>query len=84
MSGVVSNVMTYPSGQLYSRLANQPTSHPSRNPSYFVVDPTTDPNALARMASRLLLAYALQESVNIGYDSQGGCLDGYIHAWRIG
>jgi hypothetical protein len=43
-----------------------------------------DANAMNRMYARLLTSYAMQQPINIGYDSQGDCVDGYIHVWRIG
>jgi|SRR5581483_8052971 len=49
------------------------------------VDPSSiDANAKNQMFARLMTSYAMQQSINIGYDSQGDCVDGYIHVWRIG
>jgi len=85
LSGVADGVYTYPSGVLLIHLTNQPTSHPSCNPTYFAIDPATlDANAMSRMYARLLTSYAIKEPINIGYDSQGDCAAGYIHVWRIG
>lgn len=85
LSGVADGVYTYPSGVLLIHLVNQPTAHPTCNASYFAVDPgSMDANAMNRMYARLLASYSMQEPINIGYDSQGDCVDGYIHVWRIG
>lgn len=85
MDGIPDGVLTYPEGWIYIHLTNQPASHPQCNPSYFVIDPTSmDAGAVNRMFARLMTAYALKESVNIGFDSQGDCVDGYIHVRRIG
>ncbi len=83
--GVPDGVFTYVGGLLLIHMANQPSSHPSCNPSYFAVDPVTvDAASMNRMYARVLAAHAMQESIAIGYDSEGDCVDGYIHVWRIG
>ena len=69
---------------IYFRLKNQPASHPTCNPAYFVIPATVPADRRKAMLARLSLAYALKETVNIGYDSTGGCATGYIYAWRIG
>jgi hypothetical protein len=85
LSGLADGVYTYPSGVLLIHLVTQPSTHPACNASFFAVDPgTMDANAMSRMYARLLTSYAMQEPINIGYDSQGDCVDGYIHVWRIG
>jgi len=85
LTGIADSVYTYPSGLVLIHLANQPASHPSCNAGYFAVDPgSMDANAMNRMFARLMTAYAVQQPINIGYDSQGDCTDGYIHVWRIG
>ena len=85
LSGIADSVYTYPSGVLLIHLTNQPSSHPSCNPTYFAVDPSAiDANAMNRMFARLMTSYSMQEPITIGYDSQGDCVDGYIHVWRIG
>ena len=85
LSGLADQVYTYPSGVLLIHLVNQPSAHPACNASLFAVDPgSMDANAMNRMYARLLTSYAMQEPINIGYDSQGDCVDGYIHVWRIG
>lgn len=85
LSGIADSVYTYPSGILLIHLTTQPSSHPACNPIYFAVDPSSiDANAMNRMFARLMISYTMQEAITIGYDSQGDCVDGYIHVWRIG
>jgi len=85
LTGVSDGVLTYTSGLLLIHLVNQPSSHPACNAIYFAVDPASlDANAMDRMYARLMTSYAEQQPLNIGYDSQGDCVDGYIHVWRIG
>lgn len=82
--GVITDVLTYPTGQLYLRLSNQPTSHPGCNPAFFVVDETTPDAAMARLYARALSALHSGEVINIGFDGQGDCANGYIRVHRIG
>lgn len=85
MSGVLTGVYVYADGDyIYLRLNNQPTSHPACNPSYFVIAADVPQQRKQMMLSRLLTSYALKESINIGYDSTGGCADGYIRVHRVG
>lgn len=85
MTGVVAEVPTYPGTTFFIfRLNNQPASHPSCDPAYFVVD---DANTESRkmVYARLLTALAMGNSINIGYDSLGDCgSGGYIRVYRIG
>jgi len=69
---------------IYVVLKNQPTSHAVCNPAYFVIPPTVPADRRKALLARLSLAFALKESVNIGYDSTGGCANGYIYVWRVG
>jgi hypothetical protein len=84
MTGVVTEVLTYPNGEILFRLANQPSSHPSCMTDYFAIDNTANAAGVSRMYARLLSAHALGEAVNIGYDSQGDCTSGRIRVWRVG
>ena len=85
LTGIADGVYTYPSGVLLIHLANQPSTHPACSPAFFAVDPSLmTVDAMSRMYARLLTSYAMQQPINIGYDSQGDCSDGYIHVWRIG
>ena len=86
LTGVPDGVYTYQGGLVLIHMPNQPSSHPSCNPSYFAIDSSSVPDAgaMSRMYARLLAAHAMQEPISIGYDSQGDCVEGYIHVWRIG
>ena len=85
MTGKVTNVMTYTAGAyIYFTLENQPTSHQSCRPNYFVIDESTPNNIRQQLLSRLLLAYAKDENVNIGFDKVGDCSHGYIRVHRVG
>ncbi|RYV04096.1 hypothetical protein SOPP22_01455 [Shewanella sp. OPT22] len=84
MKGKVTHVLTYTSGaQIYFRLENQP-SHPTCKANYFSIDASTPDNARQQALSRLLLAYAKGENVNIGYDKESDCSHGYIRVHRVG
>jgi hypothetical protein len=72
------------SDPIYFVLKNQPSTHPTCNPSFFVVPGTIPADRRKMMFARLSLAYATQENLNIGYDNAGDCADGYIQAYRIG
>lgn len=85
MRGVVKEVLLYTGGgYIYFTLENQPSSHTSCNPGFFVI-PDSVPNEIRQMLlSRLLTAYAMKESLNIGYDATGDCTHGYITVHRVG
>jgi hypothetical protein len=85
MKGVVRHVAVYTDGDyIYLTLENQPSSHPSCNPVFFVIPDSIPYERRQMLLSRLLMAYASKENVNIGYDSQGGCTHGYITVHRVG
>jgi hypothetical protein len=85
LSGVVTQVLTYTdSDQIYFVLNNQPSTHPSCNPGLFSIDAATPVENRRALLSRLLLAKASGESINIGYDSKGNCSHGYIRVHRVG
>jgi hypothetical protein len=69
---------------IYLRLKNQPTSHNGCNPSYFVIPSTVPADRRKAMLARLSLAYALGETLNIGFAANNDCADGYIRAYRVG
>jgi hypothetical protein len=85
-AGEIEGVYTYAdTDSIYIRLKNQPTSHPGCNPTYFVIDAAGVPLERRKlMFSRLMVAYASSEAVNIGYDNIGSCADGYIRVHRVG
>jgi hypothetical protein len=72
------------SDPIYFILKNQPVTHPSCNPAFFVIPGTIPVDRRKMMYARLALAYVTQESLNIGYDNTGDCADGYIQAYRVG
>lgn len=85
MSGKVAAVMTYADGDyIYILLENQPSSHQSCDPAFFVIAETVPYERRQVLLSRLLTAYASKETVNIGFDNAGDCAHGYIRVHRIG
>jgi len=82
--GTLTGVFVYTNGDyIYFKLDTQP-SHPSCDSSYFVIAETVPLERRQMLLSRLLMAYASKERVNIGYDSQGDCASGYIRVHRVG
>jgi hypothetical protein len=85
MAGELEGFYVYADGDhIYFRLKNQPSSHPTCGPLYFVIPETVSSDRRKAMLSRLSLAYATKEIVNIGYDSTGDCAQGYIRVHRVG
>lgn len=85
MSGSVAMVATYTDGDyIYFRLANQPTSHTSCEPTYFVIPETVDQSRRNQAFAQLLASKLSGEPVNIGFDSSGDCAHGFIRAHRVG
>lgn len=84
IQGVISNVRVYDDGRVLVRLENQPTAHPVCNPEYFAIDSTMDPNIRAMLLSRVLVAKASNETVNIGYDGQGNCSHSFLRLHEVG
>jgi hypothetical protein len=82
--GVVVMVATYAdTDSIYFNFASQP-SHPACNNSYFVIPESVTADRRKAMLARLLLAKEAAETVNVGYDSTGSCVDGYIRVHRVG
>lgn len=85
MTGVIKNLITYTDGDwIYLRLENQPATHSKCNPSYFVIANDVPEPRRQVLLSRLMLAYASKESVNIGFDNSVDCAHGYIRIHRVG
>jgi len=84
IEGDIVGIYTYPTGTVLFDLGNQPTSHPSCNPRYFAIAKDVSEAAANRMYSRLLTLHTTKTKAYIGYDSQGGCGDGYIRVHNIG
>jgi hypothetical protein len=82
VSGEITILATYPSGDIFIRLSTQPASHPSCAPSYFAID-STAPGKDA-MYARALAAFTAGMPINIGYDSQGNCVGSSIRVHRVG
>lgn len=85
MSGQLEGFYVYTEADhIYLRLKNQPTNHAGCNPYFFVVPGTVPADRRKAIIARLSLAYALGESVNIGYAANGDCANGYIQVYRVG
>lgn len=69
---------------IYFRFKNHPTTHESCKPTYFVISSSIPENRRNQLLSRLLLAKASKENINIGYDSKGDCAHSYIRVHRVG
>jgi hypothetical protein len=69
---------------IYITLKNQPSTHPTCKPNYFVVADDVPEQRRQIILSRLLAAYAMKETVNIGYDNAGSCAHGYIRVHEVG
>jgi len=85
MSGKVSAIMVYAEGDyIYIKLENQPTSHPTCNPSYFVVPGSIPYERRQMIMSRLMTAKVTKEIINLGFDDKASCSNGYIQLYRAG
>jgi hypothetical protein len=84
MVGEVTSVMTYDNGLILFTLKNQPTSHPVCKSNYFAIATNVKDIAVNRMLSRLLTAYTTKIPVNIGFDNEADCGNGYIRVHRVG
>jgi len=84
--GKVLNVLTYTEHKkILIRVEGQPTSHPvCTRFDYLVIDSGIDDQARQMVFSRLLMAYASGEVINIGYDSVDECIGGRIKVYRAG
>jgi hypothetical protein len=84
---VVSNVLTYDTPQILFQanpMPPQPAGCTGGFAYYFVIDAALPADIRAQLLSRLLIARTNKETVNIGYDSQGNCINGGIRVHRIG
>lgn len=84
MVGKITQILTYPDGQIYIRLENQPTTHNGCNPAYFSIATDVPQVAANRMLGRAMTAYTTGEVVNIGYAASGDCANTYIRVYRVG
>lgn len=69
---------------IYLRTDNMPASHPVCKTNYFVISADVPQERRQMLMSRLMMAYASKEEVNIGYDKDGNCIHGYMRAHRAG
>lgn len=85
-TGKVISVLTYPySKQILIRVEGQPTAHPiCNNFDYMAIEANIDNEARQLVFSRLLMAYASGEIINIGYDSKDECVGSRIKIYRVG
>ncbi len=85
IKGELEGVYVYTDGDyIYFRFKNQPTTHASCDPTYFVISEDIPLERRQMLLSRLLMAYASKEQVNIGYDKSGNCVHGHIRVHRVG
>jgi hypothetical protein len=85
LTGTVSMVLTYDGvSPILVRLNNQPSSHPTCDPSFFAIAADNDTKSTDRMYARLLVALATAQPTNLGYDNLGNCANGYIRIHRVG
>ncbi len=69
---------------IYLRTDNMPKSHPTCKTNYFVISDDIPLERRQMLLSRLMMAYAAKEEVNIGYDGDGNCIHGYMRVHRAG
>ncbi|MCP4488099.1 MAG: hypothetical protein GY820_12385 [Gammaproteobacteria bacterium] len=84
MDGKVEKIITYTSGEIYIIMENQPSAHPVCDHSFFSIDRAIPSDIRHQLLSRALTAYATKETIRIGYDGLGDCVDGKIRIHRIG
>lgn len=84
--GKITQVLTYTHvDEILIRVEGQPTNHPVCTLfDYMVIDKSVSVERRQVVLSRILLAYASGEIVNIGYDSKDECIEGRIKVYRIG
>lgn len=80
----IAGIFVYTSSDdIYVQLKDKPDTGCKNN--YFII-PNDIPEARrANLLSRLMLAYATKDKINIGYDStDANCINGYVRIHRIG
>ncbi len=85
-TGKVTQVITYSySTLILIKVTGQPTKHAvCTNADFLAIANDVSAESRQLIMSRLMLAYATGEVVNIGYDKTGGCVDGRIRVYRVG
>ncbi len=86
ITGKVTQVLTYTThDSILIRLDNQPATHPVCKTDFFELDESIPAERRGIIMSRLLLARANGETLNIGFDKSGGCgKQGRIRVYRVG
>jgi len=85
MKGVVTDVLIYSDSNLVLfRLDNQPSTHPLCAVDYFSIGVDIPYDRVKSLISRLLMAKATKERINIGYDAVGDCSQNRIRVHRVG
>jgi hypothetical protein len=86
ITGVVDSVMTYSNDDgIYFHMSNQPTNGNGCNAAYFEIDAAVSADRKKAMLARLLTAYAMHDTITVGYDGTGGCTSGgMLQVYRIG
>ena len=84
--GEILEVLTYTdSTRILIKVENQPNQHPQCSKFDYLVIPSDIPAENRQIIlSRILLAYASGEIVNIGYDKTGSCVGPRIRLYRVG
>ena len=84
IQGKIDAIRVYDTGAVLLHLDVQPSTHPMCNPGYFAVDAALDASIRAELLSRALVAKSSGETINIGYDNQANCANGWIRIHEIG
>jgi hypothetical protein len=85
MEGPVEMMSVYADGDyIYFRLVNQPTSHPSCSPVYFVISQDIPQNRRNQMLAVIVAAKTAGLPLAVGYDATGSCMHGFIQVHRVG
>ena len=84
VTGTVTAVITYTdSDYIYFTLDTQPTGLPC-TATYFAIPSFVPQNRRNQAFARLMAARESGTPLNIGYDSQGQCVDGGVQVHRVG
>jgi hypothetical protein len=84
VTGKVMMVITYADADyIYFSLDNQPTGLPCAA-GYFAIPSSVPQNRRNQAFAQLLAAKETGTPLNIGYDSQGQCVEGGVQAHRVG
>jgi hypothetical protein len=85
LDGLITSLSVYGDDDyIYFQLANQPTSHPTCNPGYFVISQNIPVNRRNQMLAVILAAKTSGLPLGVGYDGTGNCMHGFIQVHRVG